>query len=91
MKSICQYMNRSESSVLVLIRDYGFPARKIGGIWESDTELADAWRREQISPSQSPQNSPGKKTSRTGKTTKKTGSGDSKTALRQNPVNPKNP
>lgn len=48
MKEIADYMRRSESTVLALIRDFDFPAKKIGGVWESDTELADAWRRKQI-------------------------------------------
>lgn len=50
MKAICNYLNRSESTVLGLIRFYSLPACKIGGgIWESDTELIDSWRKEQIS------------------------------------------
>lgn len=44
MKAICKYMNRSESTMLTLIRDLDFPAKKIRGIWESDTLLADKWR-----------------------------------------------
>lgn len=48
MKAICGYMNRSESTVLILIRDCDFPARKILGSWESDTELVDKWRQQQI-------------------------------------------
>ncbi len=48
MKEICRYMNRSESTMLILIRDSDFPARKIRGCWESDTELADVWRKQQI-------------------------------------------
>lgn len=48
MKSICAYFNRSESTVLMLIRTAGFPAKKIGGIWESTTELIDEWRRKKI-------------------------------------------
>jgi len=48
MKDICKYMNRSESTILILIRDREFPARKILGCWESDSELVDAWRRQQI-------------------------------------------
>lgn len=43
MKEICQYMSRSEVTVLKLIRDQDFPAKKIGGIWESDKELVDEW------------------------------------------------
>ena len=45
MKEICQYMRRSEASVLMLIRTEEFPAIKVGGIWESDTEEIDLWRR----------------------------------------------
>lgn len=49
MKAICEYMNRSESTVLMLIRDCDLPACKIGGgIWESDTDLIDDWRKGQI-------------------------------------------
>lgn len=44
MKAIAAYMQRSEDSVLRLIREYGFPARKILGIWESDTEMIEQWR-----------------------------------------------
>lgn len=44
MKDICQYMQRSEASVLRLIRDYDFPAKKIMGIWESHTILIERWR-----------------------------------------------
>jgi len=49
MKDICKYMGRSESTMLNIIRDLDFPAKKICGIWESDTELADKWRVKQIS------------------------------------------
>ncbi len=48
MKSICAYFDRSESTVLMLIRTEGFPARKIGGIWESDTIEIDKWRLNRI-------------------------------------------
>lgn len=48
MKEICGYMRRSEATVLELIRDCEFPAKKIRGCWESDTGLIDRWRREQI-------------------------------------------
>lgn len=48
MKSICQYLERSEATLLKLIRDEGFPAIKIGGIWESDVVEITAWRREKI-------------------------------------------
>ena len=50
MKAICEYMNRSEATVLMLISACALPACKLGGgIWESDTELIDKWRKEQIS------------------------------------------
>jgi len=48
MKAICKYVNRSEPSVLMMVRKYDFPAGKIEGIWESDTEIIDAWRRDQV-------------------------------------------
>jgi hypothetical protein len=44
MKEICLYIKRSEVSVLRLIRDYDFPAKKVLGIWESHTALIDQWR-----------------------------------------------
>lgn len=46
MKAICTHMNRSEATMLALIREYDFPARKLRGIWETDTELVDEWRKE---------------------------------------------
>lgn len=48
MKSICKYCNRSESTIMQWIRLQGFPATKITGSWESDTDLIDKWRVEQI-------------------------------------------
>jgi hypothetical protein len=49
MKEICKYMSgRSECTMLSIIRDLDFPAKKIHGVWESDTDLADKWRLEQI-------------------------------------------
>jgi hypothetical protein len=48
MKEICNHVSRSEATVLVLIRDEGFPATKLGGIWESDTELISEWRKNRI-------------------------------------------
>jgi len=44
MKEICRYCNRSESTILIWIRDYDFPAAKLPGSYESDTELIDEWR-----------------------------------------------
>jgi len=48
MKRISQYCNRSESTILMWIRTLRFPAAKISGSWESDTDLVDEWRKKQI-------------------------------------------
>ncbi len=48
MDEITDYARRSSVTILDWIRHMSFPARKIGGIWESDTALIDQWRREQI-------------------------------------------
>ncbi len=45
MKEICGYINRSEPTVLDLIRKQDFPAKKIGGVWESSKSLVDTWRK----------------------------------------------
>lgn len=38
----------SAASLMQMIRDCGFPARKLGGIWESDKEEITIWRRKYI-------------------------------------------
>ena len=45
MKAICEYVKVSEATVLIWIRESGFPARKVRGkgIWLSDTVAIDAW------------------------------------------------
>ncbi len=49
MKAICNYYGRSESTLLDLIRDEDFPAAKIdGGIWESDSDLIEKWRKDRL-------------------------------------------
>lgn len=48
MKDICRHCNRSEATILIWIRDRQFPAEKITGSWESDTDLIDQWRKKQI-------------------------------------------
>lgn len=48
MASICAYFDRSESTILMLIRTENFPAEKIGGIWESTTEKINEWRDNRI-------------------------------------------
>jgi len=44
MKRISEYVSRSEPTVLAWIRNNGFPARKIGGIWESKKDKIDEWK-----------------------------------------------
>jgi hypothetical protein len=56
MKEICGHMKRSETTVLSLHRDMDFPMRKIGGVWESDTELIAEWRRGLIKNGQTAEN-----------------------------------
>jgi hypothetical protein len=34
----------SEASVIQMVKESGFPAKKIGGIWESDKRSIVAWR-----------------------------------------------
>jgi predicted DNA-binding transcriptional regulator AlpA len=48
MKEICAYVGKSVNTVKTLIRDEGFPAVQIGGMWESDCQMIDQWRRAQI-------------------------------------------
>ena len=48
MKRIAAYCDRSEATVLQWIRTLEFPAAKLTGSWESDTELVDEWRKCQI-------------------------------------------
>jgi excisionase family DNA binding protein len=43
MKEICNYMRRSEDTVLRMVRFQDMPAAKLGGIWFSDTESIDKW------------------------------------------------
>lgn len=48
MTEICNYCRRSESTLLLWIRNMDFPAVKIGGLWESNTELIDQWFKQMI-------------------------------------------
>lgn len=47
MKAIAAHVKRSESTVLGWIRDMGFPATKLGGIWEAAMEDIEHWDRDQ--------------------------------------------
>ncbi len=44
MKAICGYINRTEPTVLSYIKSQSFPAKKVGGIWESSKGDVDEWR-----------------------------------------------
>ena len=46
MAAISAYLSRSESTVLAMKKAHPkLPMKKIGGIWESDAELLDEWKR----------------------------------------------
>jgi hypothetical protein len=47
-KEISKYAKRSWQTVFKWIQEDKFPARKIDGIWESDAELIDLWKKEKI-------------------------------------------
>ena len=42
--AICQFVGRGWATVEQWILEKGFPAKKILGIWESDSNLITAWR-----------------------------------------------
>ena len=44
MSEICRAVNRSESTVLDLVRTRHLPAIKEGGVWISDLNLINDWR-----------------------------------------------
>lgn len=50
IREYCRSINlaSAEVSVIQMIKECGFPARKIGGIWESDKDLIVAWRKKYI-------------------------------------------
>lgn len=47
-KEIQSYVGRSWKTIYKWIKNKNFPAVKIDGIWESDTELIHEWRKKQI-------------------------------------------
>jgi hypothetical protein len=49
---ISSYMNRSDSTILGLIRAEGFPAKRTNAIWVADTKEIDKWRESQDKPVQ---------------------------------------
>lgn len=53
IKAICDFcrsigFRSAESTVLQLVRDEDFPAKKTGGIWESDEGLIVEWRYKRL-------------------------------------------
>ncbi|MCK9519560.1 MAG: hypothetical protein M0R74_11135 [Dehalococcoidia bacterium] len=50
IREFCRSINlaSSEASVINMIVSCGFPAKKIGGIWESDKEMIVEWRKKYI-------------------------------------------
>ena len=45
VKAICGYTGMSESTIMGWIQREDFPAVKVGGVWISDSEEIDDWRR----------------------------------------------
>ena len=51
MGKICEYVDRSECTLMDWIQNWGFPAYKVdGGIWEGLTDKIDIWLEEHIPP-----------------------------------------
>jgi len=48
LEEIAQYARRSKATVQDWIRNEGFPAAKLGHVWESDKEMIDQWKRDRI-------------------------------------------
>ena len=42
--AIGKWINRSETTVLKLIRQANLPAKKMGGVWVSNTDLMEKWK-----------------------------------------------
>ena len=51
IRDFCRSINlaSSEASIIQFIKECGFPAKKLGGIWESDKVKIIEWRRNYIS------------------------------------------
>ena len=47
-KEIQEFVGRSWAVIYKWTKERDFPARKIDGVWESDTELIMEWRKKQI-------------------------------------------
>ncbi len=51
-KEIAAYVRRSWMTIRRWVLVDNFPARKIDGVWESNTSLVDDWKRAKIKPCQ---------------------------------------
>jgi len=49
MEKILKYYPRSESTIIQLIIQSDFPAKKIHGRWESNTAAIDKWQEKRVS------------------------------------------
>jgi hypothetical protein len=50
MKAICEHcraisLPSSESTIISMVRQYGFPAKKVGGVWISNTDAIMDWTK----------------------------------------------
>lgn len=48
LKQICAHTGKSHTTLRKLIREYDFPAAKVGGEWISDMEMIRRWRMDMI-------------------------------------------
>lgn len=48
LEEIAIYSGRSKNTILKWVDDDNFPATKVDGRWESNTELIDNWQRRRI-------------------------------------------
>lgn len=52
-------MQSSEVTIIQLIKEEEFPAKKLGGVWESDKDLINGWRKRRLlNGSTEPESSP---------------------------------
>ena len=49
MQEICEYMRVSGNTIRHYAKNFGFPARKVGGNWEADTDAIEQWK-ERVGP-----------------------------------------
>jgi len=48
MEQIAKYANRGEADIIQFVRQEGFPAQKIGGVWMAHTVEIDRWWRRKL-------------------------------------------